>query len=195
MITVCRKVRDSERYHWAATQGVNEKVLMENFPEDLQRDICRHLFKFVKKVRIFASMDEPILDAICERLRQKTYIKEGTTSYEGGFVTKMVFIVRGKMESTGEDENVVTLYEGGVCGEELLTWCLEPSSLNGESPPSNGNKVPAINSFCSGCELNVIMRLTMFRHESPYWRGLAATTIQVAWRYRKKLLDFISCIR
>ncbi|MFS7931024.1 putative cyclic nucleotide-binding domain, rmlC-like jelly roll, double-stranded RNA-binding protein [Helianthus anomalus] len=133
---LCRKVRDSERYHWAATQGVNEEVLMENLPEDLQRDIRRHLFKFVKKASFkyywtltFSYLNncrsgflrrwiEPILDAICERLRQKTYIKEGTTLYEGGFVTKMVFIVRGKMESTGEDGNVVTLSEGDVCGEE-----------------------------------------------------------------------------
>ncbi|KAF5781786.1 putative rmlC-like jelly roll, cyclic nucleotide-binding protein [Helianthus annuus] len=45
----------------------------------------------------------------------------------------MVFIVRGKMESTREDGNVVTLSEGDVCGEELLTWCLEPSSLNGDA--------------------------------------------------------------
>ncbi|PWA82825.1 hypothetical protein CTI12_AA041140 [Artemisia annua] len=126
-----RKVRDSERYNWAATQGVNEEMLMENFPEDLQRDIRRHLFKFVKKVRIFSVMDEPFLDAICERLRQKTYIKGGTILYQGGFVTKMLFIVRGKMESTGEDGSIVPLCEGDACGEELLRWCLEHSSING----------------------------------------------------------------
>ncbi|MFS7923360.1 putative cyclic nucleotide-binding domain, rmlC-like jelly roll [Helianthus anomalus] len=201
MITVCRKVRDSERVHWAATQGVNEEVLMENLPEDLQRDIWRHLFKFVKKVRIFASMDEPILDAICERLRQKTYIKEGTTSYEGGFVTKMVFIVRGKMESTGEDGNVVTLYEGDVCGEELLTWCLEPSSLNGvkwllnvEAFVLRAADLEEVTTLFAGFLRNHRLQMAI-RHESPYWWGLAATTIQVAWRYRKKLLDFISCIR
>ncbi|GJW41995.1 zinc finger, CCHC-type containing protein [Tanacetum coccineum] len=126
-----RKVRESERYSWAATQGVNEEMLMENFPEDLQRDIRRHLFKFVKKVRIFSLMDEPFLDAICERLRQKTYVKGGTILYQGGFVTKMVFIVRGKMESIGEDGSIVTLCEGDACGEELLKWCLEHSSING----------------------------------------------------------------
>ncbi|MED6108451.1 putative cyclic nucleotide-gated ion channel 19 [Stylosanthes scabra] len=27
------------------------------------------------------------------------------------------------------------------------------------------------------------------RYESPYWRSLAAIRIQVAWRYRKKLLS------
>lgn len=46
-----RQIRESERYNWAATRGVNEERLMENLPEDLQRYIRRHLFKFVKKVR------------------------------------------------------------------------------------------------------------------------------------------------
>lgn len=48
-------MRQAERYNWAATRGVNEEILMENLPEDLQRDIRRHLFKFVKKVSISVS--------------------------------------------------------------------------------------------------------------------------------------------
>lgn len=46
----CRQVRQAERYNWAATRGVNEDMLLENLPEDLQREIRRHLFKFVEKV-------------------------------------------------------------------------------------------------------------------------------------------------
>lgn len=84
----------------------------------------------VLQVRIFALLDEPILDAICERLRQKTYIKGSKILYRGGFIDKMVFIVRGKMDSIGEDGITVPLCEGDVCGEELLTWCLEHSSVN-----------------------------------------------------------------
>ncbi|KAL8202024.1 hypothetical protein R6Q57_011171 [Mikania cordata] len=206
-----KKVRDSERYTWVATRGVNEELLMENLPEDLQRDIRRHLFKFVKKVRIFAVMDEPILDAICERLRQKTYIKGGTTLDAGGFVTKMVFVVRGKMESKGEDGNTVPLSEGDVCGEELLTWCLEHSSLKGDTRNHRkpGNKLVSKRTVI--CLTNVeafVLRAadleeltTLFaaylrnhrvqmaiRNESPYWQGLAATVIQVKWRYRMKKL-------
>ncbi|KAI3796845.1 hypothetical protein L1987_39531 [Smallanthus sonchifolius] len=207
-----KNVRESERYNWAATQGVNEEVLMENLPEDLQRDIRRHLFKFVKKVRIFALMDEPILDAICERLRQKTYIKDGTTLYQGGFVTKMVFIVRGKMESVGEDGNIAKLSEGDVCGEELLTWCLEPSSFNGDAKNQRKAGYKLVSKRTVKCLSNVeafVLRAadleevtTLFagflrnhrvqmaiKNESPYWRGLAATTIQVAWRYRMKRAD------
>ncbi|XP_009631220.3 probable cyclic nucleotide-gated ion channel 20, chloroplastic [Nicotiana tomentosiformis] len=106
-------------------------MLLENLPEDLLRDIRRHLFNFIKKVRIFALLDEPIIDAICERLRQKTYIAGSKVLYRGGLVDKMVFIIRGKMESIGEDGNVASLSEGDACGEELLAWCLEHSSING----------------------------------------------------------------
>ncbi|CAN1856298.1 Putative cyclic nucleotide-gated ion channel 19 [Linum perenne] len=130
-----RKVLEAERYNWAATRGVNEEMLLENLPEDIQREIRRHLFKFVKKVWIFALMDDHVLDAICERLKQMIYIKGSEIFYHGGVVDKMVFIVRGTLESVGEDGTVVTLSEGQVCGEELLTWCLEHSSVSrGEFP-------------------------------------------------------------
>lgn len=52
ILALCRQVRQAERYNWAATRGVNEEMLLENLPEDLQRDIRRHLFKFIKKVSI-----------------------------------------------------------------------------------------------------------------------------------------------
>ncbi|KAK1423607.1 hypothetical protein QVD17_18912 [Tagetes erecta] len=206
-----RKIRESERYNWAATRGVNEEVLMENLPEDLQRDIRRHLFKFLKKIRIFALMDEAVLDAICERLRQKTYIKGGTMLYAGGSVRKMVFIVRGKMESTGEDGNLISLSEGDVCGEELLIWCLEHCSSNAgvdtrkrrkhgyrlvsERTVKCGSNVEAFVLEAAGLEEVTTLFAELLkrnniqmavRNESRYWRGWAATTIQVAWRYTKK---------
>ncbi|XP_059304210.1 probable cyclic nucleotide-gated ion channel 20, chloroplastic isoform X1 [Lycium ferocissimum] len=204
-----RQVREAERYNWAATRGVNEEMLLENLPEDLQRDIRRHLFKFIKKVRIFALLDEPIIDAICERLRQKTYIAGSKVLYRGGLVDKMVFIIRGKMESIGEDGNVASLCEGDACGEELLTWCLEHSSINrdGKKIRIPGHRL--LSNRLVRCLTNVeafILRASdleevtnlfarflrsprvqgALRYESPYWRGLAARQIQVAWRYRKK---------
>nr|XP_043631320.1 probable cyclic nucleotide-gated ion channel 20, chloroplastic [Erigeron canadensis] len=205
------KVRQSEEYNWASTQGVNEENLMENLPEDLQRDIRHHLFEFIKKVRIFAAMDEPILDAICERLRQKTYVQGGTPLYEGGIITKMVFIVRGKMESVGEDGKKVPLSEGDSCGEELLMWCLEQSSDNGDTRNQRKLGYRLLSKRTVKCLTNVeafILKAadleevtTLFagflrshrvqlaiRNESPYEQGKAATTIQVKWRYIKKKL-------
>ncbi|XP_051133438.1 probable cyclic nucleotide-gated ion channel 20, chloroplastic isoform X2 [Andrographis paniculata] len=206
-----RQVRDAERFNWAATRGVNEEKLMENLPEDLQRDIRRHLFKFIKKVRIFQLLDEPVIDAICERLRTKTYINCSKILFRGGLIDKMVFIIRGKMESIGEDQNVVLLSEGDVCGEELLTWCLEHSSVNKDGSrrlPGHG----LLSNRTVKCTTNVevfVLRSSdleevtslfarflrsprvqgAIRYESHYWRGRAARQIQVAWRYRKKRIN------
>ncbi|KAK7314724.1 hypothetical protein VNO77_33251 [Canavalia gladiata] len=207
-----RRVRQAERYNWAATRGVNEEMLLENLPEDLQTDIRRHLFKFVKKVRIFALMDEPILDAICERLKQKIYIKGSKILSLGGLVEKMIFVVRGKLESMGADGNKVPLSEGDACGEELLTWYLEHSAAS-----TDGKKVRFLGQrLLSNREVRCLTNVEAFslraadleeltilftrflrnpqvqgalRYESPYWRSLAANRIQVAWRYRKKRLS------
>lgn len=203
------KVREAERYNWAATRGVNEDMLFENLPEDLQREIRRHLFKFVKKVRIFALMDDPILDAICERLRQKTYIKGSHVLSPGCLIEKMVFVVRGKMESVGENGTIVPLSEGDVSGEELLTWCLEHSSVNrdgkkiripGQRLLSNRKVICLTNVEAFSLRAADLEEVTSLfsrflrnprvqgaiRYESPYWRSFAATRIQVSWRYRKK---------
>ncbi|KHN43677.1 Putative cyclic nucleotide-gated ion channel 20, chloroplastic [Glycine soja] len=207
-----RRVRQAERYNWAATRGVNEEMLLENLPEDLQRDIRRHLFTFIKKVRIFALLDEPILDAICERLRQKTYIKGSKIFYDGGLVEKMVFIVRGKLESVGEDGISAPLYEGSVCGEELLTWCLEHPLASKGCGKARIPRQKLVSNRTVGCLTNVeafslraadLEEVTSLfarffrsprvqgaiRYESPYWRCFAATSIQVAWRYRMKCLS------
>ncbi|XP_048443675.1 probable cyclic nucleotide-gated ion channel 20, chloroplastic [Pyrus x bretschneideri] len=207
-----RRVREAERYNWAATRGVNEEMLLEVLPEDLQTDIRRHLFTFIKKVRIFALMDEPILDSICGRLRQKTYIKGSIVLCRGGLIEKMVFIVRGKMESIGEDGNRISLSEGDVCGEELLAWCLEHSSVNKDGKKIRIPGQRLLSNRMVRCLTNVeafslraadIEEVTSvfsrflrkprvqgaIRYESPYWRGLAARCIQVAWRYRKKCLQ------
>eukprot|EP00258_Populus_trichocarpa_P026231 XP_024442250.1 putative cyclic nucleotide-gated ion channel 19 isoform X3 [Populus trichocarpa] len=206
-----RRVIEAERYHWAATRGVNEEMLLENLPEDLQRDIRRHLFKFVKKVWIFHLMDEHVLDAVCEKLKQKIYIKGSAIFYVGGLVEKMVFIVRGKVESIGHDGTVVALSEGNVCGEELLTWFLEHSSVSKDGRKIKISGQRLISSRTVRCLTNVeafslsaadLEQVTSLfarnlrnplvqgaiRYQSPYWRALAATRIQVAWRYRQKRL-------
>ncbi|GMH03921.1 hypothetical protein Nepgr_005760 [Nepenthes gracilis] len=206
-----RKVREAERYSWVATRGVNEEMLMENLPEDLQREIRQHLFKFIKKVRIFAPMEEIVLDAIRERLRQKIYIKGCTVMYPGGLIDKMVFIVRGKMESIWEDGSF-PLSEGDVCGEELFTWCLEQPSANRDGKKIKISGPRLHSSRMVHCVTNVeafILRdddleevaslysrflrnprvQGAIRYISPYYRVQAATKIQVKWRYRKKRMN------
>lgn len=100
------------------------------------------------QVRIFSLMDESVLDSIRERLKQRTYIRSSTVLHRRGLVEKIVFIVRGEMESIGEDGSILPLSEGDVCGEELLTWCLERSSIN-----PGTNKILLLASFIT---LNVL---------------------------------------
>jgi hypothetical protein len=52
---LCSQVRQAEWYNLAGIGGVNGQLLLENLPEDLQRDIRRYLFKFVNKVSIILS--------------------------------------------------------------------------------------------------------------------------------------------
>ncbi|KQK01681.1 probable cyclic nucleotide-gated ion channel 20, chloroplastic [Brachypodium distachyon] len=206
-----RRVRHAERFTWAATQGVNEEELLSNLPENIQRDIRRHFFRFLNKVRLFTLMDWPILDAICDKLRQNLYISGSDILYQGGPVDKMVFIVRGKLESISADGSTAPLHDGDVCGEELLTWYLEHSSANrdGGKIKFHGMRLVAIRTV--RCLTNVeafILRASdleevtsqfarflrnprvqgAIRYESPYWRTIAAARIQVAWRYRRRRL-------
>ncbi|VAI61290.1 unnamed protein product [Triticum turgidum subsp. durum] len=206
-----RRVRHAERFTWAATQGVNEEELLSNLPEDIQRDIRRHFFRFLNRVRLFTLMDWPILDAICDKLRQNLYISGSDILYQGGPVDKMIFIVRGKLESISADGSRAPLQDGDVCGEELLTWYLEHSSTNKDGGRSrfHGMRLVAIRTV--RCLTNVeafVLRASdleqvtgqfarflrnprvqgAIRYESPYWRTIAAARIQVAWRYRKRRL-------
>jgi len=66
-----RRVRQAERYNWAATRGVNEEMLLENLPEDLQTDIRRHLFEFVKKVcpQKICCLNENMINCYVETLK------------------------------------------------------------------------------------------------------------------------------
>ncbi|KAG6534136.1 hypothetical protein ZIOFF_008020 [Zingiber officinale] len=212
-----RKVRQAEQFTWAATHGLNEEQLLENLPEDIKREIHGHFYGFLNKiisslkVRIFTEIGEPMLNAMYEKSKQKLYIRGSDIFNKGELVKKMVFIIRGKLESITAEGYITFLAEGDVCGEELLMWYLEHTSVNRE-----GDKIhfPALQLFSTRtvrCLTNVeafaldvadieevIKSFSRFlrnprlqaaiRYESGYWRNMAATRIQVAWRYRQKRL-------
>ncbi|XP_031404535.1 probable cyclic nucleotide-gated ion channel 20, chloroplastic [Punica granatum] len=203
-----RGVRQTERYNWAATRGIDGEMVLENLPKDLQRDIRRHQFGFMKKLRIFNPLDVLILDAIYEKLRHKMYIQGSKILSRGGLVKRLTFIVRGKLLSEGED-GIMGLGGGDVCGEELVEWCLGNSSPNedgkrirvpGQRLHSNRTVkcLTNVEAFAlRATDLEEVMRhfarffqnpqvQGAIRYLSPSWRSFAATGIQVAWRNRKK---------
>ena len=60
-----RQVRNAERFSWAVTWAVNDDILLEKLPVDIQRDIRHHFFSVVKKVsskKKFCSIMEFVYD-------------------------------------------------------------------------------------------------------------------------------------
>ncbi|XP_011034555.1 PREDICTED: putative cyclic nucleotide-gated ion channel 7 [Populus euphratica] len=195
------RVRKYDQYKWFETRGVDEENLVQSLPKDLRRDIKRHLcLNLVRRVPLFANMDERLLDAICERLKPSLYTEETYIVREGDPVDRMLFIIRGRLESVTTDGgrsgffNRGVLKEGDFCGEELLTWALDPKSL-GNLPLSTRTvgALTEVEAFALEAEeLKVVAsqfrRLHSrqvqhtFRFYSHQWRTWASCFIQTAWR-------------
>ncbi|CAL5444223.1 unnamed protein product [Camellia sinensis] len=204
------RVRRYDQYKWLETRGVDEENLVQNLPKDLRRDIKRHLcLNLVRRVPLFANMDERLLDAICERLKPSLYTENTYVLREGDPVDEMLFIIRGRLESVTTDGgrsgffNRGFLKEGDFCGEELLTWALDPKS--GSNLPPSTRTVKALTEVEAFAliadELKFITiqfrRIHSrqvqhtFRFYSQQWRTWAASFIQAAWRRysRRKMAE------
>lgn len=157
------------------------------------------------QVPLFANMDERLLDAICERLKPSLYTESTYIVREGDPVDEMLFIIRGRLESVTTDGgrsgffNRGILKEGDFCGEELLTWALDPKA--GSNLPTSTRTVKAlteVEAFALEAEetkfvASQFRRLHSrqvqhtFRFYSQQWRTWAACFIQAAWRrYAKR---------
>lgn len=187
---------------------MEERDLISDLPEDLQKDIQRFLcLELVKKVRLFELLEDHVLDAICERLYQKLYIGGSEIFREKKPVDRMLFIVRGKLESWGEDGSLVDLKEGDFCGEELLSWYIDKTGVSVSRKamskhqrakhPLSSRTVKCVNSVeAFSLDSDALEYITthykpafrspriqgVIRYLSVYWRSLAAIRIQKAWR-------------
>ncbi|XP_034695908.1 probable cyclic nucleotide-gated ion channel 5 isoform X1 [Vitis riparia] len=204
------RVRRYDQYKWLETRGVDEESLVQTLPKDLRRDIKRHLcLNLVRRVPLFANMDERLLDAICERLQPSLFTEKTYIVREGDPVDEMLFIIRGRLESVTTDGgrsgffNRGLLKEGDFCGEELLTWALDPKSSS--NLPSSTRTVKALTEveafaltaeelkFVAGQFRRLHSRQVQqtFRFYSQQWRTWAACFIQAAWRRysRRKMAE------
>ncbi|KAL3535107.1 hypothetical protein ACH5RR_003568 [Cinchona calisaya] len=204
------RVRRYDQYKWLETRGADEESLVQSLPKDLRRDIKRHLcLALVKRVPLFENMDERLLDAICEWLKPCLYTENTYIVREGDPVDEMLFIIRGRLESVTTDGgrsgffNRSLLKEGDFCGEELLTWALDPKS--GSNLPSSTRTVKALTEveafaltadelkFVAGQFRRLHSRQVQhtFRFYSQQWRTWAACFIQAAWRRycKRKLME------
>uniref|UniRef100_A0A0E0BSJ9 Cyclic nucleotide-binding domain-containing protein n=1 Tax=Oryza glumipatula TaxID=40148 RepID=A0A0E0BSJ9_9ORYZ len=178
---------------------------MQTLPKDLRRDVKRHLcLRLVRRVPLFANMDERLLDAICERLKPSLCTEATYILREGDPVDEMLFIIRGRLESSTTDGgrmgffNRGLLKEGDFCGEELLTWALDPKAA--ANLPLSTRTVKAISEveafalhadelkFVAGQfrRLHSKQLQQTFRFYSQQWRTWASCFIQAAWRRHLK---------
>ncbi|KAJ0075559.1 putative cyclic nucleotide-gated ion channel 8 [Pistacia vera] len=198
------RVRRYDHFKWLETRGVDEESLVQSLPKDLRRDIKRHLcLSLVRRVPLFANMDERLLDAICERLKPSLCTERTCVVREGDPVDEMLLIIRGELESVTTDGGRTGFYnrgllkEGDFCGEELLTWALDPkSSTNLPSSTRTVRALTEVEAFALKAEelkfvASQFRRLHSrqvqhtFRFYSQQWRTWAASFIQATWRRRK----------
>ncbi|RVW25444.1 Cyclic nucleotide-gated ion channel 17 [Vitis vinifera] len=216
-------VRRFVQYKWVATRGVDEEAILRGLPADLRRDIQRHLcLDLVRRAAVnkfswnhmsgfsvpfFSQMDDQLLDAICERLTSSLSTEGTYIVREGDPVTEMLFIIRGRLESSTTNGgrtgffNSITLRPGDFCGEELLEWALlRKSTLNLPSSTRTVRTLVEVEAFALRAEdlkfvANQFRRLHSkklqhtFRFYSHHWRTWAACFIQAAWRrYKRRLM-------
>ncbi|XP_009783793.1 cyclic nucleotide-gated ion channel 1-like [Nicotiana sylvestris] len=202
------RIRRYEQYKWQQTRGVDEDYLICNLPKDLRRDVKRHLcWSLLKRVPMFEKMDEQLLDALCDRLKPALFTENSFIIREGDPVNEMLFLMRGTLLTITTNGgrtgffNSASLSAGDFCGEELLTWALDPNASS--CLPASTRTVQAVidvEAFAlTADDLKFVaaqfrrlhskqIRHT-FRFYSQHWRTWAACFIQAAWRrhYRNKL--------
>ncbi|KAK7282602.1 hypothetical protein RIF29_11514 [Crotalaria pallida] len=203
------RIRRHEQYKWQETRGVDEDNLISNLPKDLRRDIKRHLcLALLMRVPMFEKMDEQLLDAMCDRLKPVLYTEESCIVREGDPVDEMLFIMRGKLLTVTTNGgrtgffNSEYLKAGDFCGEELLTWALDPhSSSNLPISTRTVQTLLEVEAFALKADdlkfvasqfrrLHSKQLRHTFRFYSQQWRTWAACFIQAAWRrYTKKKLE------
>ncbi|XP_073137809.1 protein CNGC15b-like [Henckelia pumila] len=200
-----QSVRNFDQYKWVATRGVDEEVLLKGLPLDLRRDIKRHLcYDLVRRVPLFDQMDERMLDAICERLKPALCTQGTCLVREGDPVNEMLFIIRGNLDSYTTNGgrtgffNSCRLGPGDFCGEELLTWALDPRpSVILPSSTRTVKAISEVEAFALRAEdlkfvaaqfrrLHSKQLRHKFRFYSHQWRAWAACFVQAAWRRYKK---------
>jgi cyclic nucleotide gated channel len=146
-----------------------------------------------------------MLDAICERLKPSLCTPGTCLVREGDPVNEMLFIVRGHLDSYTTNGgrtgffNSSCIGPGDFCGEELLTWALDPRP--NVVLPSSTRTVEAITEVEAFALIAEDLKFVAaqfrrlhskqlrhtFRFHSHQWRTWAACFIQAGWfRYKRQ---------
>ncbi|CAN0890257.1 Probable cyclic nucleotide-gated ion channel 16 [Linum grandiflorum] len=203
------RIRRFVQYKWLATRGVDEETILRALPLDIRRQIQRHLcLALVRRVPFFAQMDDQLLDAICERLVSSLNTKDTYIVREGDPVNELLFIIRGQLESSTTNGgrigfyNSINLRAGDFCGEELLTWAINPSArMHFPLSTRTVRCLSEVEAFAlRAVDLKFVAKQFKrlhsktlqhaFRYYSHQWRTWGACFIQAAWkRFKQRKLQ------
>ena len=156
---------------------------------------------------MFEKMDEQLLDALCDCLKPVLHTEDSYIVREGDPVDEMLFVMRGKLLTVTTNGgrtgffNSDCLKAGDFCGEELLTWALDPhSSSNLPISTRTVRVLSEVEAFALLADdlkfvasqyrrLHSKQLRHTFRFYSQQWKTWAACFIQAAWRRhcRKKM--------
>lgn len=148
-----------------------------------------------------------MLDAICDRLKPALCTKDMFLVREGDPVNQMLFIIRGHLYSYTTDGgrtgffNECRIGSGDFCGEELLTWALDPHPhIVIPTSTCTVKAMTEVEAFALVVDdlkfvasqfrkLHSKQLRHTFRFYSHQWRTWAACFIQAAWRRHTKLKE------
>ncbi|KAL3525882.1 hypothetical protein ACH5RR_014254 [Cinchona calisaya] len=195
-----QRVRHYERQRWRTMGGEDEMNLIKDLPQGLRRDIKRFLcLDLIKKGPLFHSLDDLILDNICDRVKPLLFSRDEKIIREGDPVQQIVFIVRGHVKSYQNlSKGIIatsTLEPGGFLGDELLSWCLRRPFVE-RLPASSATFTCVESTEAFGLNAHDLRYITdhfrykfnnerlkrTARYYSSNWRTWAAVNIQLAWR-------------
>ncbi|KAF5949100.1 hypothetical protein HYC85_015057 [Camellia sinensis] len=181
-----QRVRNYERQRWAAMRGVDECEMIRNLPEGLRRDIKYHLcLDLVRQVPLFQHMDNLVLENICDRVKSLIFTKGETITREGDPVQRMLFVVRGHLQSSQVLRDGVKsccmLGPGNFSGDELLSWCLRRPFVE-RLPPSSSTLLTLETTEAFGLEAEDVKYVTQhFRYTFRERESEEEREILFAW--------------
>ncbi|OMO80444.1 hypothetical protein CCACVL1_12964 [Corchorus capsularis] len=161
------------------------------------------------KVPLFQHMDDLVLENICDRVKSLIFTKGEIITREGDPVQRMLFVVRGHLQSSqllrDGVKSCCMLGPGNFSGDELLSWCLRRPFIE-RLPPSSSTLITLETTEAFGLEAEDVKYVTQHfrytfvnervkrsaRYYSPGWRTWAAVAIQLAWRRYKHRLTLTS---
>ncbi|KRX88194.1 Potassium voltage-gated channel subfamily H member 7 [Trichinella pseudospiralis] len=116
-----QRLEEFFQHAWTYTNGIDMNMVLKQFPECLQADICLHLNRLLlNNCPAFQAASPGCLRALSMRFRTTHAPPGDTLVYKGDVLTALYFIARGSVEILKDDVVVSILGKEDIFGENPL---------------------------------------------------------------------------